>query len=77
MLFAKIREILDQDLWNVMVPYAVNAIAQGYPLAAVAVRDLPWIEIDFPEDYQRAREVIYPAIAKRTASAVELRPDRR
>lgn len=73
MLFAKIGEILDQNLWNVMVPYAVNAIAPEYPLAAVAVRDLPWIEIDFPEDYLRAREVIYPAIAKHTESAVELR----
>jgi choline kinase len=42
-------------------------------LAAVAVQDLPWIEIDFPEDYLRAREVIYPAIAKHTESGVELR----
>jgi L-glutamine-phosphate cytidylyltransferase len=72
-LFAKIRETLDQNLCNVMVPYAVNAIVQDYPVAAVAVRDLPWIEIDFPEDYLKAREVIYPAIAKHTASAVELR----
>jgi len=73
-LFARIREILDQDLWNVMVPYAVNAIAHEYPLAAVAVRDLPWIEIDFPEDYLRAREVIYPAIVKRTEFTTDSYP---
>jgi L-glutamine-phosphate cytidylyltransferase len=73
-LFAKIRGILDQNLWNVMVPFAVNAIAQEYPLAAVAVRDLPWIEIDFPEDYLRAREVIYPAIAKHTRSVAVSHP---
>ena len=73
-LFAKIGEILDQNLWNVMVPYAVNAIALEYPLAAIAVRDLPWIEIDFPEDYLRAREVIYPAIAKHTQSVAVSHP---
>jgi choline kinase len=63
-LFAKIAELLDQDLRNVMVPYAVNAIASEYPLAAVSVGSFPWIEIDFPEDYQRAREVVYPTILK-------------
>jgi L-glutamine-phosphate cytidylyltransferase len=73
-LFAKIRELLDQNLWNVMVPYAVNAIAQEYPLTAVPVRDLPWIEIDFPEDYLRAREVIYPAITKPAESGVGTQP---
>jgi hypothetical protein len=40
----------------------VNAIASSYPLAAVSVDGLPWIEMDFPEDYRRAREVIYPAM---------------
>jgi L-glutamine-phosphate cytidylyltransferase len=64
LLFAKIAELLDQGLSRVMVPYAVNAIASGYPLAAVPVQGLPWIEIDFPEDYQKAREVVFPAIVK-------------
>jgi choline kinase len=45
-----------------MVPFAVNAIASTYFIAGVSVRGLPWIEIDFPKDYQRARDVIYPAI---------------
>jgi choline kinase len=61
-LFAKIDELLARHHHQEMVPYAVNAIASTYFLAAVPVQGLPWIEIDFPEDYQRACEVIYPAI---------------
>ena len=63
-LFAKIEDLLREDCRKVMVPYAVNAIAPDYPLAAVSVNGLPWIEIDFPEDYERACDVIYPAIQK-------------
>jgi L-glutamine-phosphate cytidylyltransferase len=61
-LFAKIDELLRQNHRQVMVPFALNAIAPSYVLAAVPVQGLPWIEIDFPEDYERARDVVYPAI---------------
>jgi choline kinase len=67
-LLAKIEEILKQGLQDKMIPYAVDAIAPSYPLAAVPVSGLPWIEIDFPEDYQRAQEVIYPAIIRNRKS---------
>jgi choline kinase len=33
--------------------------------SAVDVTDLPWTEIDFPEDVARAREVILPQLAER------------
>jgi choline kinase len=71
-LFAKIQELLGQNYRQVMVPYALNAIAPTYFLAAVPVHGLPWIEIDFPEDYQRACDVIYPAIHKDRLVAVSL-----
>jgi choline kinase len=61
-LFTRIGAFLQQGLNHVMVPYAVDAIASIHPLVAVPVHGLPWIEMDFPEDYQRAQEVIYPAI---------------
>lgn len=67
-LFVKIEELLRQGLRKVMVPYAVNAIASAYPLAAVSVHELPWIEIDFPDDYERARKTVYPAILKDPSS---------
>ena len=43
-------------------PRAFAAFAQAHPLHAVATRGLPWIEIDFPEDYERAVRDILPLI---------------
>lgn len=69
-LFAKIDELLARNHHQKMVPYAVNAIASTHFLAAVPVQGLPWIEIDFPEDYQRACDVIYPAIQQAQHAAL-------
>ena len=43
-------------------PRAFRAFAQRYPLHAISTEDYPWIEIDFPEDYRRAQEVVLPQI---------------
>lgn len=43
-------------------PRAFREFAQVRPLHAIGTRGLPWIEIDFPEDYQRALRDILPAI---------------
>ena len=43
-------------------PKAFREFAQDRPLHAVGTRGLPWIEIDFPEDYQRAVREVLPAI---------------
>ena len=69
-LFAKIAELLAHNHEQEMVPFAVNAIASSHFLAAVPVESLPWIEIDFPEDYQRACDEVYPAM--RTSGNVSL-----
>jgi L-glutamine-phosphate cytidylyltransferase len=44
------------------VPRAFRDFAQRRPLHAIGTRGLPWTEIDFPEDYRRAVEVVLPAI---------------
>ncbi len=44
------------------LPAAFAAFAERRPLYAVDSRGLPWIEIDFPEDYWRACSDILPAI---------------
>src|SRR5690242_11153660 len=44
-------------------PRAFREFALHHPLYALSTRGLPWIEIDFPADYQRAVEEIYPRIA--------------
>jgi choline kinase len=49
-----------------------RAIAPIYFLAAVSIHGLPWIDIDLPADYQRAYEVVYPAICKEPHSLLGL-----
>lgn len=41
---------------------AVNATARWFPFEAVDVKGMPWIEIDFPEDLEKARTEVWPAI---------------
>jgi len=43
-------------------PKAFRAFARQHPLHAIGAAGRPWIEIDFPEDYQRAVGEILPAI---------------
>lgn len=49
-------------------PRAFRAYALRYPLHAISTEDFPWIEIDFPADYQRAEEEILPRIEAMTES---------
>jgi hypothetical protein len=43
-------------------PRAFAEFAKSYPLHAIGTRGLPWIEIDFPDDYQRAVQDVLPQI---------------
>jgi len=43
-------------------PRAFREFALNHPLHALSTGGLPWIEIDFPEDYQRAVTEVYPRI---------------
>jgi choline kinase len=43
-------------------PRAFAEFAKKRPLYAIGTRGLPWTEIDFPEDYQRAIAEVLPAI---------------
>jgi choline kinase len=51
------------------VPRAFKAFAEERPLHAIGTRGYPWIEIDFPEDYRRAVEVVLPQIETSRAVA--------
>ena len=44
------------------VPRAFKRLAARRPLHVIGTRGLPWIEIDFPEDYRRALDVVLPRI---------------
>jgi choline kinase len=43
-------------------PRAFAQFARHHALHAIGTRGLPWIEIDFPEDYQRALHEVLPDI---------------
>jgi L-glutamine-phosphate cytidylyltransferase len=43
-------------------PRAFREFAQARALHAIGTRGLPWIEIDFPEDYERAVREVLPEI---------------
>lgn len=47
---------------NAWAPRAFLEFALRHKLHAVSTRGYPWIEIDFPEDYQKAVNEIYPSI---------------
>src|SRR4051812_12128217 len=55
----------DRNAW---VPRAFDQFARQRPLHAIGTRGLPWTEIDFPEDYRRAVEVVLPAIERDLAT---------
>ena len=49
-------------------PRAFREYALRYPLHAISTDEYPWIEIDFPADYERAQEEILPRIEAMTES---------
>ncbi len=56
-------------------PRAFAEFAQQHPLHAIGTRGLPWIEIDFPEDYERAVNEVLPHIESASVVAGD-RPSR-
>jgi L-glutamine-phosphate cytidylyltransferase len=46
---------------------AINVVARRHRIACVDVAGSPWVEIDFPEDLEEAREEVWPAIVEATA----------
>lgn len=45
-------------------PRAFSAFAEERALHAIATRGYPWIEIDFPADYERAKAEVLPEIER-------------
>ena len=50
------------------LPRAFHAFSQERALHVIDTAGYPWIEIDFPEDYQRACAETWPAISNRDVS---------
>ncbi|MEM7327017.1 MAG: phosphocholine cytidylyltransferase family protein [Actinomycetota bacterium] len=54
----------DRTAW---MASAIDRVAADHPLHAVDISDLPWVEIDYPDDLDRAVQHVWPAIAVQTA----------
>jgi choline kinase len=56
------NELIANGAKKEWAPRAFLEYARHHPLHALSTGGLPWIEIDFPEDYQRAVSEIFPQI---------------
>ena len=66
MLFDKIEELVAAgNRQRVAAPGIPENLFSYHDLFAVSAAGLPWIEIDFPEDLEKARTEIYPQILRR------------
>jgi choline kinase len=72
LLIAEMDAVVKAGERRAWAPRAFEAFAQRRPLHAIGTRGYPWIEIDFPEDFRRAVEVVLPQIESVSALA----PDR-
>jgi len=62
LLVGYMNDLIDGGALKDWAPRAFLEFATRHRLHAVSTRGYPWIEIDFPEDYQKALNEIYPKI---------------
>jgi choline kinase len=62
LLIQHMDELITKGHSNDWAPRAFREFASHLPLHAISTRGYPWIEIDFPQDYQKAKDEIYPRI---------------
>jgi len=61
--FAAAAWLVEEGCLHEWVGAAITEVARRHPIACLDVADLPWIEIDFPEDLALARNTVWPDIA--------------
>jgi L-glutamine-phosphate cytidylyltransferase len=64
LLIEEMDALIAEGNHKAWVPRAFKAFAERRPLHAIGTRGFPWTEIDFPEDYRRAVEVVLPQIER-------------
>jgi L-glutamine-phosphate cytidylyltransferase len=62
LLAEKMTELVASGALRDWAPRAFREFALTRPLYAISTRGLPWIEIDFPDDYSRAVNEVMPLI---------------
>jgi len=62
LLTRQMVHLISKGAERAWAPRGFREFARVRPLYAVGTRGLPWIEIDFPEDYRRAIDEVLPEI---------------
>ena len=70
LLSRQIEALIAKGKLRAWAPSAFREFARVRPLHAIGTRGLPWIEIDFPEDYYAAIDKILPEIEQAEISLV-------
>ncbi|SRR5579864_1784023 len=63
LLQEQMAPLVEEGALRSWAPRAFLEFARRRPLHAIGTRGFPWTEIDFPQDYRRAQEEIFPQIA--------------
>jgi len=63
LLIGYMDQLISNGGANEWAPRAFLEFSRYHPLHALSTRGLPWIEIDFPEDYERAVDDIFPKLS--------------
>jgi L-glutamine-phosphate cytidylyltransferase len=61
-LFQEAKTALKIGGENQWAPAAIARLAKHTPIVGVDIAGLPWVEIDFPEDLQQARQQVWPQL---------------
>jgi choline kinase len=74
LLLRSVQTCIDANKLDMEYEDALTTFFQDVPVSYEKIGGLPWIEIDFPEDIQRAASQILPAIEniEKTPSAVSV-----
>jgi choline kinase len=67
-LIEQMDELISRGVEREWAPRAFREYATRFPLHAISTEDFPWIEIDFPEDYRKAQEEVFPKITAMAGS---------
>ncbi|RMH03740.1 MAG: phosphocholine cytidylyltransferase family protein [Planctomycetota bacterium] len=75
-LLGQVSEMIAAGEVNSWVPAALDRLGSSLPVRCVDIQGLPWVEVDFPQDLELARNRIWPAIAALVPDPVAARPAR-
>jgi len=57
-----VKNMVSRGEVNLWIPAAFREMLSFHPIYAIDVKGLPWIEIDFLQDLERAQKVVFPKI---------------